>query len=114
MICALHRTGLFPSYQDLLRRVRFMLEPLAAATAGMREVFDADDHERVLVFDHGGGTLDLSLIEFFERRSGFDYPVPVRELAGGGARGVAGEAFDQAFRSELAEDSTIRRLMTSD
>lgn len=107
LLCALYRTGLFDSYQDVLGRVRFVLEPLAAAAAGMREAFDADDRERVLVFDHGGGTLDLSLIEF-ERRPEFDFPVPARELAAAGAKDVAGGSIDAAFRTELTEESAIR------
>jgi hypothetical protein len=110
LICALYRTGLFATYRDLLQRVRFVLEPLAAAAAGMREAFDADDRERVLIFDHGGGTLDLSLIEF-ERRPEFDYPVPVRELAAAGAKDVAGGSIDAAFAAELSEDSDIRKAL---
>ena len=110
LLCALYRTGLFGSYRDLLSHVRFLLEPLAAAAAGMREAFDADDRERVLVFDHGGGTLDLSLIEF-ERRPESDFLVPAKELAAAGAKDVAGGSIDLAFRTELAEDREIREAL---
>lgn len=111
MVCALYRTGLFESYEDLLDRLKFVLEPIAAAAAGMREASDADDREIVLVFDHGGGTLDMSVIEF-ERRPDFDFPVPVREVVPAtGAPYVAGGAFDLALRAELCVDGEVRRVL---
>ena len=78
-------------YHDLLRRVRFVREPVAAAAAAAYEGYDFADREVVLVFDHGGGTLDLCLVEF-QRIAGFDAPMPVRELAVGGDADVAGRA----------------------
>lgn len=108
MIAALGATGHFESYKALIEMTRFIPEPVAAAAAGMREAIDPKDHEAVLVFDHGGGTLDLSLIEF-EQREGFDFPVPTRELGPAtGADGVAGQAFDWALRDELCESGQVR------
>lgn len=98
----------FSGYRDLMQRVRFVLEPVAVAAGPMREAFDVSERENVLVFDHGGGTLDLSLIEF-ERRPEFDAPVPVRLLDAFGSRDVAGHAIDLAFREWLERDERFRR-----
>jgi hypothetical protein len=97
-------------YHDLLRRVRFVHEPVAAAAAAAYEGYDFADHETVLIFDHGGGTLDLCLVEF-QRVPGFDAPMPVRELAGGGDADVAGRAMDHALIRELRLDPEINRAL---
>lgn len=94
--------SLFDGYRDVLRRVRFVLEPVAVAASPMSDSLDVADRENVLVFDHGGGTLDLSLIAF-ERRPEFDHPVPVRELAALGSSHVAGRAMDLHFREHLGQ-----------
>lgn len=90
----------FAGYRDVLERVRFVLEPVAVAAGPVRDALDVADRENVLVFDHGGGTLDLSLITF-ERRPEFEAPVPVRELAALGSSEVAGRAIDLHFREYL-------------
>jgi molecular chaperone DnaK (HSP70) len=110
LLAGLHATGLFASYKELISRTRFVLEPVAAAAAGMREAFDAKDNELVLVFDHGGGTLDLSLIDF-ERRGDLPFLIPRRERAFEGSSEVAGAALDEAFRSELYGDRRIRAIL---
>jgi len=108
MIDALRRTAQLGGYHDLLRRVRFVREPVAAAAAAAYEGYDFADREVVLVFDHGGGTLDLCLVEF-QRIPGFDAPMPVRELAVGGDADVAGRAMDQALVRELQFDPETAR-----
>ena len=110
MIAGLHETARFADYADLLGRVRFVHEPVAAASAAMADAGDFEDAEHVLVFDHGGGTLDLSIVRF-ERRAGFDYPVPIREVAAGGADDVAGRAIDHAFITELRHDAKIEAVI---
>jgi molecular chaperone DnaK (HSP70) len=110
MLAALYATGRFASYSELLRTVRFVHEPIAAAAEAMVDAADFSERERVLVFDHGGGTLDLSLIEF-EVREGFDYPVPIRELAAGGADDVAGRTIDHALIEELRQREDARRAL---
>ena len=110
MIESLHRTSLLGGYHDLLRRVRFVREPVAAAAAAVYEGYDFADRETVLVFDHGGGTLDICLIEF-QRVAGFDVPMPVRELGAGGRGDVAGGAMDQALITELRLDPEIDRAL---
>jgi actin-like ATPase involved in cell morphogenesis len=107
---ALHQTGLLGRYETVLRRARFVKEPVAAAAAAVYEGYDFDDREKVLVFDHGGGTLDLCLIEF-ARVPGFDAPMPVRELGAGGHRDVAGVAMDVAIANELRFDLEINRAL---
>lgn len=54
----------------MIRRTKFVLEPLIAVAAAPGDDLDIDGVENVLIFDHGGGTLDLSLIRY-ERRPGF-------------------------------------------
>jgi actin-like ATPase involved in cell morphogenesis len=110
MIESLCETELLGGYHDLLRRVRFVREPIAAAAAAVYEGYDFADRETVLVFDHGGGTLDLCLIEF-QRVAGFDVPMPVRELGAGGRGDVAGSAMDQALMKELRLDPEIDRAL---
>ena len=91
---------IFSGYRDVLTRTRFVLEPVAVAAGALREALDVADRENVLVFDHGGGTLDLSLIAF-ERRPEFAHPVPIRELSALGSANVAGHALDLHFRENL-------------
>jgi actin-like ATPase involved in cell morphogenesis len=110
MIAALHSSGLLGGYRDLLQRVRFVREPVAAAAAAAYEGYDFADRELVLVFDHGGGTLDLCLIEF-QRIPGFDFPMPVRELAAGGDADVAGRAMDRAIIRELRFDPEVAHAL---
>lgn len=110
LICALRETQKFGDYADVVRRVRFVPEPLAAAAAAVYDNFDFGDAETVLVFDHGGGTLDLSLVEF-KRIPGFEQPMPIRELASLGSDGVAGRAIDHEFARELR--ATNRELAVS-
>lgn len=99
---------LFTGYADVLRRVRFVLEPIAVAAGPvMRDVFDPQEREVVLVFDHGGGTLDLSVVEF-GRHEGFRGLVPLRELAAGGSREVAGRSLDSALRRTLERRDDFR------
>jgi hypothetical protein len=100
--------SLFSGYRDVLRRVRFVLEPVAVAAGPVRDALDVADRENVLVFDHGGGTLDLSLIAF-ERRPEFEHPVPVRELAALGSSHVAGRAIDLHFREHLGKIPAFAR-----
>lgn len=114
LLAALHEAAdgrgrrFFPTYHDVLRSVRFVLEPVAVAAGPiMREAYDAGDAENVLVFDHGGGTLDLSLLRF-ERHPKFDGLVPTRELAVGGSREVAGRSLDGAFRRSLEQREDFR------
>jgi hypothetical protein len=98
----------FAGYQDVLQRVRFVLEPVAVAAAPMRDASSTKERETVLVFDHGGGTLDLCLVEFGSR-PGFGHPVPVRQLDAYGSRDVAGRAIDLAFRAYLEQDGAFQR-----
>jgi molecular chaperone DnaK (HSP70) len=114
MVAALFATGRFESYREIIEKTRFVPEPVAAAAMGMREAFDPREHERVVVFDHGGGTLDLSIVEFEYRSGEHEFPVPKRELAPpSGENGVAGKAFDEALKSELCSSGKIRRELES-
>ena len=112
LICALAEaqrsdgTPLFRhKHKEVLERARFALEPVAISAVAAREDMRIHGRDRVLIFDHGGGTLDLSLIEF-EARDGAP-AVPVRELAAGGSSDVAGKAMDDAFMARLRLDDQI-------
>lgn len=100
------RTGALKSaepFREALRRIRFVPEPVGASFL-YGEEWDGgrSDSERVLIFDSGGGTLDLALIEY-ERRD--DRMRPVRQLALGG-RVLAGRRFDQCIEQGALE--TVR------
>lgn len=108
LIAALHRVRdsdgrrFFSGYRELIRRVRFILEPVAVAAAPGEDL-EISGTEDVLIFDHGGGTLDLSLVRF-EGRAGFDRPVPIRELSAGGSDEVAGRHIDAALMGAVMAD----------
>lgn len=110
LIAALHAAGAASDFATLLRRVRFIDEPVAAAAAATHEGYGLADRERVLVFDHGGGTLDLSIIEFHQRPD-FPFPVPVRELAANGRDDVAGRSIDRDLGLELRQDPDLDRIL---
>lgn len=110
MLAALHATGSFAGYERLLRSVRFVHEPIAAAAEAMVEAHDFAGRERVLVFDHGGGTLDLSIVEF-DFHDSFDHPVPMRELAAGGSDEVAGRSIDHALVAELMDKPGVAAII---
>ena len=67
LLCALEQARrpngarLFADFADVLRRVHFVLEPLAVVAAAGEDL-EIRGRQNVLVFDHGGGTLDLSLV----------------------------------------------------
>jgi hypothetical protein len=105
LLAALARTGLFggdvESYARVLRHCRFVYEPLALAST----IQLLDPRAIVLVFDYGGGTLDLALVEMK-----FDEAGPwVRELALGGLP-RAGDHLDELLREHLLErDAALKR-----
>ena len=111
-VCALERVRdesgdpFFDGFHDVIERVRFILEPVAVAAAPGEDL-DITGAENVLIFDYGGGTLDLSLVRYEERR-GFPRPVPVRELAAGGSSVVAGRHMDAEFMTLLESDPRVR------
>jgi hypothetical protein len=105
LLAALAQTGLFgagaQSYARVLERCRFVYEPLALAST-LRLL---DPRETVLVFDYGGGTLDLALLDMSFDEAGQG----VRELALGGLP-QAGDHVDELFREHLlAHDRGLRR-----
>ena len=120
MLAALHLTRddagqpIFDGYADILRRVRFVLEPVAVAAGPDLSGIDADAGrpEVALVFDHGGGTLDLSVIEY-EYDERFGRSVPTRELGAGGSRDVAGRSIDQAFKAALMRRNDFQQAQSN-
>ncbi len=104
LLSALARTDLFgmepKSYQNVLRRCRFVYEPLAIAST-----LQLLDSQTVLVFDYGGGSLDLALLDITFDHAGSAY----RERALGGVAN-AGDRLDELFRETLiAHDTALRR-----
>ena len=74
---------------------RIINEPTAAALAYGYGVGITDEHRRILVFDLGGGTFDVSIIEL-------NYGV-VDVLATGGDNLLGGDDFDEALADMLAD-----------
>jgi molecular chaperone DnaK (HSP70) len=111
LLCGLEATRradggrIFADFHDALKRVHFVLEPVAVVAAAGDDL-EVEGEQNVLVFDHGGGTLDLSLVRFRASPPGRG-PVPVRELAAGGSDRVAGTALDAAFLVELRRHPEI-------
>lgn len=115
LVCALERVRgengepIFKGFSDVISRTKFVLEPIAVAAAPGDDL-DIDGAENVLIFDHGGGTLDLSLIRY-ERNSNFRVPVPVLEMAAGGSGEVAGKHLDRAFSDALGADPERNQIL---
>jgi hypothetical protein len=86
-------------YKEILKRVRFLPEPVAASLlyAAECEPPRGRGSGRVLVFDSGGGTLDLALLEF-EVINGHYRPIRQLALA---SKILAGRRFDQAIESAV-------------
>lgn len=108
------RTGILgheDPYRSALRRVRFIPEPVGASLLYTDE-WDTGraQKERVLLFDSGGGTLDLALMEF-ERIDG--RLRPVRQLALN-ARILAGRRFDQCVIDHGLAEYRARVLRSND
>jgi hypothetical protein len=82
-------------YREALRRVRFVPEPIGAS---LLYALDCEPPRgqtsgRVLVFDSGGGTLDLALLEFAMVEGEYR---PVRQIALG-SQILAGRRFDECI-----------------
>jgi hypothetical protein len=105
MLSALAKTGLFGdapgSYSNVLRRCRFVYEPLAIASTLQL----LDEAQTVLIFDYGGGSLDLALLDVSFDDAGMN----VRERALGGVP-LAGDHLDGLFRETLVgTDADLRQ-----
>lgn len=82
-------------YREAIRRVRFLPEPIGASLLYAMECEPPRGRStgRVLVFDSGGGTLDLALLEF----GGVDGEYrPVRQLALS-SQVLAGRRYDECI-----------------
>ena len=87
-----------------LRVERLISEPTAAALAyGLHE---SDNDIKFLVFDLGGGTFDVSVVEMFENI------MEVKAVAGDNFLG--GEDFDQAIVDYFIEDQGFQALSESE
>ncbi len=75
---------------------RIINEPTAAALAYGYGVGITDEHRRILVFDLGGGTFDVSIIEL-------NYGI-VDVMATGGDNLLGGDDFDEALAELLADE----------
>lgn len=82
-----------------IRIVQYVHEPLAAlyghfrSSGGVEENLRRYDRQHVLVFDWGGGTLDLTLCRI---ESGM-----ILQIANDGSDEVGGDRFDDALRNEV-------------
>ena len=89
-----------------IRIVQYVHEPLAAlygyfrSSGGVTENLRRYDRQHVLVFDWGGGTLDLTLCRI---ENGM-----ILQIANDGSDEVGGDRFDDALRNEV-----VRRVRSS-
>lgn len=97
LLAALFHSGAFgdgsDAYQRVISRCRVVYEPLALAAT----LPPVDDPHRLLVFDYGGGTLDVALLDV---TPGAGVSNVVTELALGGVS-RAGDELDRSFRESL-------------
>ena len=87
------------------QRVHFAYEPVAAAYAyTLRPDFRADTPQTLLVFDFGGGTLDISIVKSETVRSCEPTRAPALTVLATGGIAIAGDAFDSRI---------VRRKLTA-
>ena len=90
-------------YVPNVRQVRLLEEPIAAALAfGLHEEYrqagsGASATKNLVVFDFGGGTLDVALIDFDANNDGFVV------VGAGGDNRLGGEDFDRAIAQLLVQ-----------
>lgn len=98
ILSALVATGVFGeddgAYRRAAHKCRFVYEPLAISST----IDLVGDGERVLIVDHGGGTLDVALLEATYDAAG---ALGYRRLAVDGRRS-AGDQLDACLREALA------------
>ena len=80
-----------------LNVLRLLSAPVAAAIAYGLDKQSSSDRD-VLIFDLGGGTLDVSLLSIFEGRSG------VHEMARAGNTHLGGEDFDNRTVNHFVQE----------
>lgn len=96
-------SGLVASPREALQKIRFVYEPVAVACGAVQA---GRSSERVLVFDFGGGTLDLAVVRFAPQ-GGLLHPEAIEAVHG---LPMAGHHIDWAMVQYLLErDAGIRR-----
>ncbi len=92
--------------------VQFVHEPLAALYAYLRSSEDLEatlrryDRQLVLVFDWGGGTLDLTLCRVIDGQ--------LVQIGNDGTDEVGGDLFDEVLRNEVERRSRLARSLADD
>jgi molecular chaperone DnaK (HSP70) len=76
-------------------------EPVAAGVSWLHRHPDSDELRRLLVFDMGGGTLDLAIVDV---HGGTDGDVEILAAVG---RTEAGDRLDEAIADDLARDLAV-------
>ncbi|RME74828.1 MAG: Hsp70 family protein, partial [Planctomycetota bacterium] len=105
IIHSLVRGGVLSSYRQAIQRVKFVPEPVAAAMVVSPQY---DRESNMLVFDFGGGSLDLALLKCIPNEEG--YLFPDSELALGGLP-IAGHYIDQKiFHEIIQKDDRYQRF----
>ena len=91
------------------QRVHFAYEPVAAAYAyTLRPDFRATTPQTLLVFDFGGGTLDISIVKSETVRSCEPTRAPALTVLATGGIAIAGDAFDSRIVPQQI-DRLLRR-----
>lgn len=99
LLKSLVRAGFYQDTREAQELTEFVKEPIAVAVAYGLEV--AERGRRVMVFDFGGGTLDVAILELNPGGTAdSDSKLPHEELANGRIS-LAGEAFTRVLFSKV-------------
>jgi molecular chaperone DnaK len=89
LVEALYQSGFYKTLEDALEKTDFVSEPIAVALK-YRE--DIKTQHRVLVYDHGGGSLDVSVLDLVRIEDTIE---PVDDIISKETLTMAGEDFTQ-------------------
>ncbi len=89
LVEALWQAGFYKTFEDAIEKTDFVSEPIAVALK-YRE--DIKSQHRVLVYDHGGGSLDVSVLDLIKVEDTIE---PVDDIISKETLTMAGEDFTQ-------------------
>jgi molecular chaperone DnaK (HSP70) len=91
------------SWKEAMKRIQFLCEPVAVSIASYEDFGDIS--KKVFVFDFGGGTLDLSLVEFSPDDTGRLVP---NQLIDSKTINIGGVDFDKRIFESLIKPKLIK------
>lgn len=99
-IRAMVRAGIYENYEIASKNTMFVSEPIAAV---LNYNISLKDNKRVLVFDFGGGTLDLILVDLKNIKNKNEIS-PHDVIAKKGNLSLGGDDFDRAILENIVID----------